>query len=208
MTMRRALFWTGRGLLLLACVLVPACSKTFEFPDTPPAGPVVLMQDDFSGGMSTNWESLTPTSTVDATTGMNPPSLSLKAATSRAEVRSNQRFSTLRGLTVAADIQVSSGTYGDLIIIDKDNMTTINTLIAVSTNGALVVINGQSVSVPFTNGTGFHRFSFSLTPTGDAEWLRDGVSLMKGRYPVSDIFVSLADFVSGTNYDNVLITSP
>ncbi len=81
--------WAVRGLLLLACTLVPACSKVFEQPKTPPAGAVTLMQDDFSGGLSTNWQTLNATSGVDPSTGKNPPSLSLKATSSAAQVMSN-----------------------------------------------------------------------------------------------------------------------
>jgi len=200
--------WAARGLLLLVCILVPACSKVFEQPKTPPSGAVTLMQDDFSGGLATNWQTLNATSAVDSTTGKNPPSLSLKATSSPAQVMSNYGFSTLRGLTVAVDVQVSSGTYGDVIILDKGNMTVLNTFVSVSANGGFFEIGGTSKTVSWTNGTGFHRFSFTLNATGDAEWFRDGSSIMTGRFAVSDIFVKFADLISGTNYDNVLVTSP
>jgi len=169
---------------------------------------VVLMRDDFSGGIGTNWESVSPTSGIDSTAGNTPPSLSLKAGSSRAEVRSNQRYSTLRGLTVAVDVQVSDGTYGDVLIVDALKPATIRTLVSVSKNGALLVIDGQSQTTSWTDGSGFHHFAFSLTAAGDGQWSRDGNVLMTGRYPVADIFVGLADFITGSNYDNVLVTSP
>jgi hypothetical protein len=208
MTCRRASDWAARGLLLLACTLVPACGTAFRPAKSRAAKPVVLLQDDFSGGLSANWETLTPTSAIDSTSGNPPPSLSLKAGSTQAEARTNQRFSTLQGLTVAVDVQVSDGTFGDVLILDQDNMTTIKTGVAIAANGANFSINGQVQSVPWTDGAGFHRFAFSLRPDGSAKWSRDGSVVMTGSYPVSGIVLSLVDFISGTNFDNVLISSP
>lgn len=192
-----------RGLLLLAVLVIPACFRENS------AGPVVHRSDDFSTGDMSNWIVIAASMSVDTGAGSPAPSLLLNAGGgAAAEARSASAFPMERGLTVSMDIRVNPPTYGEFFLINTANPSVPIAGAAISASGATVYLGHRVANVTWPPDGQFHRFTFCVAVDGASSWSRDGVEIFSGALSQPLIHLYLADHLSGTQFDNLLVTSP
>ena len=195
-------------LLALAAIVVPACGGggSGVGGGGAPAGPIVLLSDDWSSGPSHNWGGMYPVVAVDYGVGYQAPSMYVNAngASTAAEVRTAATFNTTNGLTIAMDVLLNSGTVAQINIFSSSSALTSATI---TTTNTTFYIEGQSLTLNYTADSSWHRYSF-FTNAGHAVWLRDGTIYFSAAYSPTTVFVDLRDYTNGTHFDNALITSP
>lgn len=197
-------------LLVVASLCLPACGGGggSGIPPYTPVGPIVLLSDNWASGVSSNWQIVSSSATVNYSVGNPAPSMLVNAASGpTAEVRTASTFSTGYGLTIAMDVLVGTST-GGINIINNATPSPISTYASITSGSVQYAINGQAAAVNYTPDSSWHRYVFKVALNGTASWSRDGVVQFTGTLPSGRVYVDLRDVATGTYFDNALITSP
>jgi hypothetical protein len=217
------------ALLLIAALLVPACSDGKKKETTDSGAPAnVLFSEQFDTVFpGSQWTPALASGSgtgafVDGSTGAPAPALqlSMSAGPSSVSTSTVMSFAT-RPLTVSVQVSASSdeeGSGGIGLFDSAGQPVAVAEWHPKSPSAITLRILGTTLGVTPPSPGGFHTLTLSVTDAGDAAWTIDGAAIpamTQSGFPADTVHLilyastlSTAPAFAAFRFDNVTVTSP